>query len=815
MKVTGIIVHRSDGSYLVVLESGAVGPTRSQRVTLPLEDSLGTPVNDLLELSWVSFEEDDGTTLIEAADGEAVEEVRLRFRSKGGVATLETDPGGHNIDIDGLLGDFAAEAQRISNDPRAQLLRIGDRYTWKDPDYLDGFAHQLEERAAQADAAERRRRLSELQSYATSPEHFVYPFNFVPFPSDDSCVRSLPQGHHQLATGNYSGTLTLRLSAESPLLLRSHQRPDDKWVALRRGRRAVIPGSSLKGAIRSIHETLAGGCLRVFDADYTPAYRDQAATRPAPWTLGVVRATDGLIRPTEVQLCDLVVWVRSDIVLAGLGVPATGDTCDVTPDSWEWTEHHGRFQVVTPNTVHPGRDWVILISPSGARSRKHPYYVAIGRLVDEHLAVTPEAYSTYQKAAANAEDVIVSHRGDMSKLLVEFNGVRVGTRQPVETILPAGTVLWVKPEGGTITEVSRSVIWRSLGSGSARERVPVGYLPCSHTEELCPSCQIFGSADDTTSRQQEEHRSSHNYRSHIRIGDAISTTELPDPGFVDLAAASSPRPGSGQLYLRNNGSRAANNNREVPTYQWGSAADRPRLRRLNGRKYYWPAHSATGKVQRHLRYPDQSAKMTSSVELIAPGTVFEVPIHFDNLTPTQLGGLIAACEPETCLGPERESTVGFTGAGGGERHALTIRVGGGKPLGLGIMTPTIATLDIHTARSRYRRSATDPGSSLSSVDRAELVSAFRAGTHDDVVATWPALAALLDPGFVNPDRVAYPPGDDWEAMERSDHPNPWKPNLDFFRRTSGTYPNGFIPLPEATDPNQYLPRVPPRPGDEV
>ena len=36
-----------------------------------------------------------------------------------------------------------------------------------------------------------------------------------------------------------------------------------------------LPGSSVKGAVRSLHETLAGGCLRVFDEDFIPSYRDR------------------------------------------------------------------------------------------------------------------------------------------------------------------------------------------------------------------------------------------------------------------------------------------------------------------------------------------------------------------------------------------------------------------------------------------------------------------------------------------------------------------------------------------------------------
>jgi len=810
----GIIVHSEEGAYLVVPEPGD-GLVSAERVGLPAEDSFGNVTATVENLAWVTYEvDDDGTALIEATEGDAVTIVNLRFSNKGGTPALEIDEDREDrtpVDINTLLGDHAAEAQRIASDQRAMLLRFGARLTWQNPAYLQLVTEERKQRDADTEKRERRARLRDLVGKATSPDHFVYPFNFVPFPSDDSCIRSLPQGHDRLAVGNYSGTLTLRLTAESPLLLRSFQRADDAWAAIRRGRRAVIPGSTLKGAIRSLHETLAGGCLRVINANHVPAYREQAATKPAPWTLGVVREVDELTRPTAVHACDLVVWARADVVQAGLGSIATGDTCDVAAESW--SDADGRLRLIEPGTVTPGSSWVILLSPAGARSRHDPYYVALGRLTDRSYEVTEAAYEEYRKAAENAEDVVASHRNESPKLTVNFNGRDIGTRQPVGKTLPVGTVLWVKPDSTAIHAVSRSVIWRSPGSGPARDRIPRGYLPCSHSDELCPTCQIFGSADDTTARDQHEYRSSHNYRSHIRIGDAVSTTDITDLEPVELAAASAPRPGSGQLYLHSPGARRTPNNRDTPTYQWGAAADRPRPRRLRGRKYYWPAHSPNGRVQRHLRYPGQTAKMTTKAELVPTGTAFDVSIHFENLTPTQLGGLLAACTPDACLGPEREKIAGYQAATGADRRQLTLRIGGGKPWGLGIMAPAIITLDVHTSRSRYRKTADDPGFSLDESDRARLITDFRKATHDDVVETWTSLAALLDPGFVNPERVAYPPADDWETMENSDHPNPWGPNLDFFKRTSGTHPYDFVPLPDATDSDQYLPRIPPRPED--
>ncbi|MFC7617294.1 hypothetical protein ACFQV2_31595 [Actinokineospora soli] len=60
----------------------------------------------------------------------------------------------------------------------------------------------------------------------------------------------------------------------------------------------------MKGAVRSLHETVAGGCVRVFDGEFVPRYRD-AAVRSVigDVVLAVVHRMfpEG---PPEVMLCE-------------------------------------------------------------------------------------------------------------------------------------------------------------------------------------------------------------------------------------------------------------------------------------------------------------------------------------------------------------------------------------------------------------------------------------------------------------------------------------------------------------------------------
>ncbi|MDQ1249610.1 MAG: hypothetical protein QG597_3985, partial [Actinomycetota bacterium] len=127
-------------------------------------------------------------------------------------------------------------------------------------------------------------------------ETFVNPYTFIPFSANDIRRRS-PAGHSSLASGGpgdgepgeqrYLGRLDLRVTARTRILVRGG--PDGGPPV--RGGVPIIPGSSLHGALRSMHEVLCGGCLRVFDADFVPSYRDEPeSVRNETWKLAVVDA---------------------------------------------------------------------------------------------------------------------------------------------------------------------------------------------------------------------------------------------------------------------------------------------------------------------------------------------------------------------------------------------------------------------------------------------------------------------------------------------------------------------------------------------
>lgn len=128
---------------------------------------------------------------------------------------------------------------------------------------------------------------------------FVNPYTFVKFP--ESIVRSHPPGHTpsaEEAARRYTGSFKVTWTLKTPMVLPR----DVDWGHV--GGVVRIPGSSTKGAIRSVHETLFAGCPRELDAAFEPVYRDEIKpdlTRD--WQLAVVSHTDSGTA-TEVRLCE-------------------------------------------------------------------------------------------------------------------------------------------------------------------------------------------------------------------------------------------------------------------------------------------------------------------------------------------------------------------------------------------------------------------------------------------------------------------------------------------------------------------------------
>lgn len=102
------------------------------------------------------------------------------------------------------------------------------------------------------------------------------PYDFVRINWDIPPARRKPVWHHQLVQKGkqlYSGSLDVDIYAETPIFVSDPRtvspngREPAQFMTNAQGE-YIIPGSSLKGMLRSVVEALGNGCLTLFDGDY-------------------------------------------------------------------------------------------------------------------------------------------------------------------------------------------------------------------------------------------------------------------------------------------------------------------------------------------------------------------------------------------------------------------------------------------------------------------------------------------------------------------------------------------------------------------
>lgn len=680
---------------------------------------------------------------------------------------------------------------------------------------------------------------------------FVNPYAFVPHVG--SPERHRPAGHAVMGEDRFSGVLELTVTARTPLLIGGF--PSVKWsdgsevqdLPRRRDGTVMIPGSGLMGAVRSFHEALVGGCLRIVDTDWVPVHRHPATTHETrDLQMAVVWDVDDKGRANSVALCDD--WMRIPREL----LPGSGGADDKLPQTGDQLHYvtskpmRGDALRARPEThpcyARPGditraerpmgavteECWVLLVTDTNARqvrgneedARKSPVRFAAGRIGPgaRTCAIPDSAWENYKKTVEGADDL---RPASLSKAgvpegkepawggLPEYAEVwwppqeesgsapqpnrkrvereKIGRRLRARSYLHRGQPVWVKVSGGTVTEIRLSLLWRYLGGKTVGERIGAA-KPCTDPGDLCWSCRMFGSAD-TEGREDNDLAVQNSYRGHVRIDDLLARADV-QPIRWQLAPLASPRPSAGQFYLDNSTvpdrKRIADRDTR-PAATWGSVADgQEPPRPIRGRKFYWRTRT---EADPDATEPVRSRHRGRQSDTMS-STVSLIPAG------TVFEGRVAfdnldAAEYGSLLAALDPRMLGLAGEDGWED--VVTSVGGGKPFGFGSVTIDVKRTLVQTAGQRYLGN-TQPGAP----DDAAAMTAFRASVPAQPRAQWKALRNLHTFGFVDDALVWYPPG----RAERGSAD--YDKSFEFFGHTTGLrLKDGYrdlVVLPDAALP---------------
>jgi hypothetical protein len=650
-----------------------------------------------------------------------------------------------------------------------------------------------------------------------------------------------------MAVGGFSGVLDVTVTARTPLLIGgfTRERADGTKETVLPHRKSpegavMIPGSGLMGAVRSVHEALAGGCMRVLDINWVPVHRHPAdGTETEDLRLAVVTKVGENGGAAEVALCDRWHWVPARLLPEDEDGPvSSGDQLHYVSDAGKPGEFpdkavtgpRGRRVVRAKSADHPdgirpgsivrlrgigpiAECKIVLVTDTSARDPNRPVHFAVGQIGpgSQRGTVPADTWERYLRAVEGADDLRpaslkkagISSGEEPGWRTVppeyaevwwpprqedepgnrELNGQEerqlIGRRLRARSYLHEGQPVWVAVSGDEVTEIRLSLLWRYQGSGTVAERAGAA-KGCTDAGHLCWSCRIFGSAD-TEGRDEDDLAVQNSYRGHVRVDDMLAAGPV-DPVWWDLAPLASPKPGAGQFYLDNTGRRQAADKNGRPAATWGSVADGGDPRSIRGRKFYWRTDTRADPdsvtPQRGKYREHQSDALAAKVALIPARTVFTGQVAFDNLDAEDYGSLLAALDPRT-LGAAEEGGWGQT----------VLSVGGGRPFGFGSVTIDIKPVRVQAAGERYLG---EPAETTSPAPE-EAVRAFRDAVPADVSANWQALRHALTFGFVDDKDVWYPPGGGVRGDQDYDK------SFEFFALTNG------LRLAEETRPLRSLP----------
>lgn len=743
------------------------------------------------------LDEDDRLLMVESIEGSKL--VRPYVFCTNNAVRLQdvTGKSAFKREISQTLGPQGESAKHLKAQHQPSFLRIS---SFTDPAilvwfYQDGYG------GWQEDMKRKQKRVLHDAGNA-----FINPYTFVPLP--DRIERSAPKLHH----GDPSlliGSVELTYELLTDLVL-----PCD-WPETEPPQRIALPGSGIRGAVRTLHEVIAGGCLRVIDLDHRPVHRETTEDAKLPQVLAVVTSVDGNQHMTEIQLTDEPIWVPFTSLKVPVGLElrsGTRFTVDDPPQARENRNHGKRLESTAQLTINPDPegDWLLHLSDTGARG-KHPYWVPIAKLTNSTVSITPEIRREFSEACLRAQGVdgrlaetAPAWTSDNwpSEVVHSQKDGRIGRRRKVDGRLGEGdSVWWVKSE----KRLKMALMWRKHGVGSVVDRMASSLHPCEDPARLCPTCAVFGAAGPGSGEDREGRRDGSHlaYGGHVRFLPAVSTQPV-QITEASLAPLREPRPGSGGFYLQTTASEEQlQGERGVTKSTWGSPLDKPKLRPLAGRKFYWhgqqsgqPGASASTprQFQRKPEITDPPRK------LVPAGTRFSQRVTFDGLDQQQLGLLLCALDPqELAAVPSAEAPKG----------RLALHFGGGKPLGFGSVICVAKTVHAQTAADRYSGGVAAP--STAPYRCAEMAGLTADASH------FTALIHALDTEFVDADRIHYPFDPEKANFDQGMTEDEFLAAFRFFARYNGGYVRTegsgsvrwsfkypMVPLPRAADESQYI-----------
>lgn len=569
------------------------------------------------------------------------------------------------------------------------------------------------------------------------------PYNFVPLPSP---VVAVDEGEipGQAEYSHHTGWVECRLTTRSPLYTRAAMTPEffrgpdaeKGFLELstddRRARaetfhiesveRPVIPGSSLRGMLRSLVEIVsyskvkwvtddqiffrAVGDTTSLGCEYRGRMLELIGGADAPRVEAGYLCKAGhsyVIRPAQqiqgtqyfrVEEADAPAAIPGLQAMSQLKTRRDGSQYRAPNSAYRWLRKEVWFQPVAPaphlhtsRTLHYGKVTNLTEqAPPNPNGWEKGWFIASGWIPADyprlgkhlHWIVTPPVSNAAQDIEISDEDVLAYRDGGGISQAIEAKGFDVLSAASDSSTYPEGCpcffVRWTDSRQQPHVAFGHTAMFRLPYEKTARDYVPHAVRDSSQTD-LAEA--IFGYAPEAgdvrhTSRAGRVFVTDATYHSHPE-GQPLFLA----PDWFHPKVLGSPKPTTFQHYLVQSSAAGHSPLSKKHLAHYGTD---PTQTEIRGTKLYW--HKQGEVTRERIEETDQqrirtSPKQYTGIKPVAAQVVFTFRVYFDNLRDYELGALLWAL---TLPGE-----VGQT---------YCHKLGMGQPLGLGSVHMDEVTLSL-------------------------------------------------------------------------------------------------------------------------
>lgn len=479
-------------------------------------------------------------------------------------------------------------------------------------------------------------------------EKFLNPYYFIPLPEKKTVIKKEEQG-------TLTGKITYEIVARTPLFLPNsscdsafgnmgeHKSYDFySYKELKEGEacqskaKPVIPGSEIRGMMRSVYEAVTGSCMSSVNADIPVFYRSNMREYLSP---GLLKREDDRVVLVKASA---VYWKKEE------------------SDNSSYVDGEKLFYCAKTRGDR-SRKYVVEISSQDSGLGEHGYLlrgekgignrkknVAIFRPAGERiLAVFDEAYqSDFEQLLEKYEKDSISY----VSYAAEYKKFMEGRKEQYFPVYYKKKYI----KGKELIHIAPAAITKMKYANRVKDLLG-DMAPCQISESLCPACSLFGLVDAKSGQK--------GIASRLRFADAAFEKGNEEGKTyckrIDLQELAGPHLSNAHMYLKQPGG--------TKVWDYDEAAE------INGRKFYW----------HHVEWSPEDAKAEKKTKRnvtvcpVAKGVTFTGTLFFDHITRRELEQVLYL------LDISRNNEFGY-------------KLGMGKPLGLGSIEMRIRSVKIRS-----------------------------------------------------------------------------------------------------------------------